>query len=205
MAITNSTATDIIDAGATGVTLVQSATEAAGADAIGLGTGDSPTFTAVSVGTGTVTGGTFENTAGVTTVGDAANGITVPGAATFSSTLKGTTAGSYNLKNGVSSVFNPTINPHNSYLSAGLGGDANNLSLISGGQEIARAAYLTGFCVYKSLIGSLPIRPGTYTFATTPTASSYTGYTITISDRASKHAYSDGTNWRFVVDGVIIS
>jgi hypothetical protein len=46
---------------------------------------------------------------------------------------------------------------------------------------------------------------GVYTFATVPSASSNTGKFLRISDRAQKHAYSDGTNWRFFGDDVIIS
>jgi len=59
--------------------------------------------------------------------------------------------------------------------------------------------------VNGSIIASLPGRFGLYTFATVPTASSYTNYQITISDRAARSAYSDGTNWRFSADDVIIS
>lgn len=50
-----------------------------------------------------------------------------------------------------------------------------------------------------------PAKLGIYTFATVPTASSYTGYKITISDRAYRSAYSDGTNWRFEADDAVIS
>ena len=46
---------------------------------------------------------------------------------------------------------------------------------------------------------------GVYTFATVPSASSNTGKFLRISDRAQKHAYSDGTNWRFFGDDAIIS
>jgi hypothetical protein len=46
---------------------------------------------------------------------------------------------------------------------------------------------------------------GVYTFATVPSASSSTGKFLRISDRAQKHAYSDGTNWRFFGDDAIIS
>jgi len=46
---------------------------------------------------------------------------------------------------------------------------------------------------------------GVYTFATVPSASSNTGKFMRISDRAQKHAYSDGTNWRFFGDDAIIS
>lgn len=50
-----------------------------------------------------------------------------------------------------------------------------------------------------------PTKVGTYTFATVPTASSFAGYEITISDRSHKSAYSDGINWRFVGTDAIIS
>jgi len=46
---------------------------------------------------------------------------------------------------------------------------------------------------------------GVYTFATVPSASSNTGKFLRISDRAQKHAYSDGTNWRFFGDDAVIS
>ncbi len=46
---------------------------------------------------------------------------------------------------------------------------------------------------------------GVYTFATVPIASSNTGKFLRISDRTQKHAYSDGTNWRFFGDDAIIS
>jgi hypothetical protein len=46
---------------------------------------------------------------------------------------------------------------------------------------------------------------GVYTFATVPSASSNTGKFLRISDRAQKHAYSDGTDWRFFGDDAIIS
>lgn len=46
---------------------------------------------------------------------------------------------------------------------------------------------------------------GVYTFATVPSASSNTGKFLRISDRAQKHAYSDGTNWRFFGDDTVIS
>lgn len=46
---------------------------------------------------------------------------------------------------------------------------------------------------------------GVYTFATVPSASSNTGKFLRISDRSQKHAYSDGTNWRFFGDDAIIS
>lgn len=50
-----------------------------------------------------------------------------------------------------------------------------------------------------------PVRPGVYAYADVPTASSFTGHAITISDRSYKWAYSDGTDWRFFVDGAVIS
>ena len=46
---------------------------------------------------------------------------------------------------------------------------------------------------------------GVYTFATVPIASANTGKFLRISDRAQKHAYSDGTDWRFFGDDAIIS
>lgn len=46
---------------------------------------------------------------------------------------------------------------------------------------------------------------GVYTFATVPSASANTGSFIRISDRSQKHAYSDGTNWRFFDGSAIIS
>lgn len=46
---------------------------------------------------------------------------------------------------------------------------------------------------------------GVYTFATVPSASSNTGKFLRISDRAQKHAYSDGTDWRFFGDDAVIS
>lgn len=46
---------------------------------------------------------------------------------------------------------------------------------------------------------------GVYTFATVPSASSNTGKFLRISDRSQKHAYSDGTNWRFFGDDAIIT
>jgi hypothetical protein len=46
---------------------------------------------------------------------------------------------------------------------------------------------------------------GVYTFSTVPSASSNTGKFLRISDRAQKHAYSDGTNWRFFGDDAVIS
>jgi hypothetical protein len=46
---------------------------------------------------------------------------------------------------------------------------------------------------------------GVYTFATVPSASSNTGKFLRISDRSQKHAYSDGTNWRFFGDDAVIS
>lgn len=49
------------------------------------------------------------------------------------------------------------------------------------------------------------LRPAPYTFATVPTASSNTGSTIRITDRSNRQAYSDGTNWRWTADDVIIS
>lgn len=55
------------------------------------------------------------------------------------------------------------------------------------------------------IASNIPVRFGLYTFATVPTASSYTGYQITISDRDYRSAYSDGTNWRFISDDAIIS
>jgi len=48
-------------------------------------------------------------------------------------------------------------------------------------------------------------RTAPYTFATVPTASANTGSTIRITDRSNRQAYSDGTNWRFTADDVIIS
>jgi len=46
---------------------------------------------------------------------------------------------------------------------------------------------------------------GVYTLATVPSASSNTGKFLRVSDRSQKHAYSDGTNWRFFGDDAIIS
>lgn len=46
---------------------------------------------------------------------------------------------------------------------------------------------------------------GVFTFATVPSASASTGGEIRISDRAQRKAYSDGTNWRWIADDVIIS
>lgn len=50
-----------------------------------------------------------------------------------------------------------------------------------------------------------PVSLGVYTFGTVPAAGANTGATIRISDRAQRQAYSDGTNWRFVADDVIIA
>lgn len=52
---------------------------------------------------------------------------------------------------------------------------------------------------------SKPVIVGVYTFATVPSASTHTGAIVRISDRAQKHAYSDGTNWRFFGDDAVIS
>lgn len=49
------------------------------------------------------------------------------------------------------------------------------------------------------------LRPAAYTFATVPSASANARSTISITDRSNRQAYSDGTNWRFVADDVIIS
>lgn len=68
--------------------------------------------------------------------------------------------------------------------------------LVNGGNELTQ---------YGLEIASGLIRAGTYTFATVPSASSNTGKFLRISDRAQKHAYSDGTNWRFFGDDAIIS
>lgn len=60
--------------------------------------------------------------------------------------------------------------------------------------------YLAG-----QLIAGGMICVGVYTFATVPSASANTGKFLRISDRAQKHAYSDGTDWRFFGDDAIIS
>lgn len=57
----------------------------------------------------------------------------------------------------------------------------------------------------SSITASGLMSSGIYTFATVPSASSNTGKFLRISDRAQKHAYSDGTNWRFFGDDAIIS
>ena len=49
------------------------------------------------------------------------------------------------------------------------------------------------------------VRTGLFTFDTVPTASSYPGHEITISDRGYRGAKSDGTNWRFIDDWELIS
>ena len=59
--------------------------------------------------------------------------------------------------------------------------------------------------VDKSAKFFAPVLLGVYTFATVPTASSYTGHQITISDRSYKSAYSNGTNWLFCSNDTIIS
>ncbi len=63
----------------------------------------------------------------------------------------------------------------------------------------------TGLAMASSLLVSAIIDPAPYTFATVPSASAYSGKGIRITDRAQRWAYSDGTNWRFVADDVIIS
>lgn len=63
----------------------------------------------------------------------------------------------------------------------------------------------TGNVTCAGITASAPVSSGVYTFATVPTASSYTGSAIRISDRSQKWAYSDGTDWRFFVDGAVIS
>lgn len=47
----------------------------------------------------------------------------------------------------------------------------------------------------------------TYTVATVPTASDYTGYLIYVSDEAggAVPAFSDGTNWRRCTDRTVVS
>lgn len=57
----------------------------------------------------------------------------------------------------------------------------------------------------SSITASALMCCGAYTFATVPSASSNTGKFLRISDRAQKHAYSDGTNWRFFGDDAVIS
>lgn len=57
----------------------------------------------------------------------------------------------------------------------------------------------------SSITASALMCCGVYTFSTVPSASSNTGKFLRISDRAQKHAYSDGTNWRFFGDDAIIS
>lgn len=50
----------------------------------------------------------------------------------------------------------------------------------------------------------LPARFPGYTFATMPSAASYVGYTIRVTDRSQRLATSDGSNWRFT-DGTVVS
>jgi hypothetical protein len=62
-----------------------------------------------------------------------------------------------------------------------------------------------GISVTGAVISSGLMCCGVYTFATVPSPSSNTGKFLRISDRAQKHAYSDGTNWRFFGDDAVIS
>jgi hypothetical protein len=65
----------------------------------------------------------------------------------------------------------------------------------------------SGFCDLqaRAITASALMCVGVYTFATVPSASSNTGKFLRISDRAQKHAYSDGTSWRFFGDDAVIS
>jgi len=63
----------------------------------------------------------------------------------------------------------------------------------------------SGALTSVSVSASTSMQTGVYTFATVPSASANAGRFIRISDRGQKHAYSDGTNWRFFGDDAIIS
>lgn len=80
-----------------------------------------------------------------------------------------------------------------------LTGNAADVVLAPAGTEKVRVAA-------NGLVTNVgPVRMGVYTFATVPSASTFSGGMIRISDRAQRTAYSDGTNWRFTADDVIIS
>lgn len=74
-------------------------------------------------------------------------------------------------------------------------------SVISFTNQAGSAATISaGAAVFS---GSLEVGP--ITFATLPSASANTGKILRITDRAQKHAYSDGTDWLFVSNDTIVS
>lgn len=87
------------------------------------------------------------------------------------------------------------------------GGGTTSISFSSAGvaQIGTTAANALGSLLLTNLTASGLLCAGVYTFATVPSASSNTGKFLRISDRAQKHAYSDGTNWRFFGDDAVIS
>lgn len=97
-----------------------------------------------------------------------------------------------------------------------IGGSYHCMNLATAGAKLYR--WLAAGSVEKAYIGvdgtfwsaggadfAKPTKCGVYTFATVPSASANTGGTIRISDRAERQAYSDGTNWRFTADDLVIS
>jgi len=83
----------------------------------------------------------------------------------------------------------------------------NNVANTSPVSLIGTTDLLTVYNGGGTVVGTFEgiLKPAAYTFATVPSASSNTGSTIRITDRAQRQAYSDGTNWRFTADDVIIS
>jgi len=80
------------------------------------------------------------------------------------------------------------------------GGVARDLAIQTDGVTRLSVNGTTGIAAFI-----FPMSLAPYTFATVPSAGSHTGCGIRITDRAERQAYSDGTNWRFVADDVIIS
>jgi hypothetical protein len=87
-------------------------------------------------------------------------------------------------------------------------GNSNRWQVDSSGNFLANGARTlttTGAINGADITASGLLCAGVYTFATVPSASSNSGKFLRISDREQRHAYSDGTNWRFFVDDAVIS
>lgn len=210
----------VVSGGADGHVLTQQADGTYAPEAVSAGIGGSVGATDNRLVRSDGTGGSTVQSTGIT-VDDSNNvsgigTLSVSGMASFSTNVSvssGVLSGP-NLQCGASgyiywlgrssimSKANGTLYATNAAETAGVTLDLTTDAVL---KVRTRAASADASLTALDITASGLMRAGVYTFATVPSASSNTGKFLRISDRAQKHAYSDGTDWRFFGDDAIIS
>jgi hypothetical protein len=158
-----------------------------------------------SLGCGAITATGLTTTSGLVTIGNSTSGVKLGGVTGSGDSIEVALSSSiprFSAVVGGAYVGEFGVASSNSYLQSATGLiRLRGTSIACRNNGNSADAPLTA----EAITASGLMCAGVYTFATVPSASSNTGKFLRISDRAQKHAYSDGTNWRFLGDDAVIS